>query len=94
MSHPAVRQADTGVTIDVWVVPNSSRVGVAGLHGDKIRIRVSAPPEAGKANRAVADVLGDALGMPVAIVRGMSSRHKVFKVTGLDPEQICRKLGI
>ncbi len=94
MSHPAVRQADTGATIDVWVVPNSSRVGVAGLHGDRVRIRVSAPPEEGKANKAVAEVLADALDAPVAIVRGMSSRHKVFKVTGLDPEQICRKLGI
>jgi uncharacterized protein (TIGR00251 family) len=92
-SHP-VRVSGSDVTIDVWVVPNSSRSGIAGLHGDKVKIRVSAPPEGGKANAHVADILESTLGVPVRLVRGMSGRHKVFKVTGLDPELICRKLGV
>lgn len=82
------------MTIDVWVVPNSSRSGIAGLHGDKVKIRVSAPPEQGKANADVADILESTLGAPVRLIRGMSGRHKVFKVTGLDPELIRRKLGV
>jgi hypothetical protein len=92
-THP-VRRSGSDVTVDVWVVPNSSRPGIAGLYGDKLRIRVSAPPEGGRANRELGEVLEAALGVPVRLIRGMSSRHKVFQVTGLDPEPICRKLGI
>lgn len=86
--------SDGEVTIDVWVVPNSSQRGIAGLHGDKVKIRVSAPPEGGKANAEVEDLLESAIGAPVLLIRGMRGRHKVFKVTGLDPELICRKLGV
>lgn len=89
-----MRQSGPAVTIDVWVVPNSSQSGITGLHGDKLRIRVSAPPEGGKANAEVAEILEHALGAPVLLVRGMSSRHKVFTVTGLDPGLVCRELGI
>lgn len=84
----------SGVKIEVWVVPGSSRPGLAGMHDGKLRIRVSSPPEGGRANREAADLLGEALGRPARLVRGISSRRKVFEVTGVDAATAFRKLGL
>ena len=89
-----MRSSGREATIDVWVVPNSSRRAIAGLHGDRLKIRVSAPPEGGRANAEAVELLESALGAPVRLIRGMNRREKVFEVTGLDPELICRKLGV
>ena len=62
------------------VVPRASRNGIAGWLGDELKIRVSAPPEKGEANKAVEDVLAKVLGIS-AIQRGnwyYCSRSKTF----------------
>ena len=46
VSHQTQRQ----VTIDVWVVPGASRSEFMGLHGDNVKLRVTAHPEGGRAN--------------------------------------------
>jgi uncharacterized protein (TIGR00251 family) len=74
-------------TLNVKVVPGSSRDRVAGRYGDGIKVQVSAPPEDGKANRAVARVLAEFFGVradQVAIVRGTSQPRKVVEVSGID----------
>lgn len=78
----------------VWVVPGSSRSGVAGIHGDKLKLRVASPPEGGRANREAKEMLESMLGVDVELVRGMSSRHKVFEIPTADPGLVRRKLGL
>ena len=51
--------------------------------GDVIQIRVTTPPEDGKANAAVQALLGKALGVAksrLTLVRGATSRDKVFRL--------------
>ena len=43
-----------GVAIYVWVVPGVHKPGISGLHGEKVRVRVGAPPEGGRAKVFVA----------------------------------------
>ncbi len=38
----------TRVCVRVKVVPGASRSEVVGVHGDRLRVRIAAPPEAGK----------------------------------------------
>jgi uncharacterized protein (TIGR00251 family) len=94
MGHPAVRPVDTGVAIEVWAVPGASRSEIAGVHGERLRVRVAAPPEGGKANRAIISLLSETLGKRVELARGMRGRAKTFKVSGLDTETAIRKLGL
>jgi uncharacterized protein (TIGR00251 family) len=94
MEHPAVRLLDDGVALDVWIVPGASRSEISGTHGDRLKVRVVSPPEGGRANREVESVLSEALGMGVELTRGMRSRAKTFKVAGLGPETVIRKLGL
>ncbi len=78
----------------VWVVPGASRTLVAGGHGDAVKIRVSAPPEDGRANRAVVDTLERLLGASCRIESGMSSRRKQVVVTDMTPGEVAAGLGL
>jgi len=42
-------------------VPGASRSGIAGVLGDRLKVRISAPPEAGKANDAICELIAQAL---------------------------------
>jgi hypothetical protein len=58
---------------------------VAGVLGQRLKVRVAAPAEAGKANRAVVRLLKDWLGVrDVEIVAGSSSAEKTVRVGGLS----------
>lgn len=85
-----------GVKLQVKVVAGSSRSCIAGWLGDTLRIRVSAPPERGKANAAVEALLSETLGLSVSevkIVSGTSSPRKVVRILGLSEAEIRRKLA-
>ena len=82
--------------IAVHVTPKSGRDEVAGWRGGELSLRVTAAPEGGKANAAVALVLADALGVPksaVRVVRGETSRHKQVEVDGVGEAEIRAAFG-
>ena len=82
-----------GVTVRVHVVPGASRAEVKGRHGDAIKVRVAAPPEAGRANQAVIDLIEATVGGRATIVNGRGSRSKVVLVSGGDVERLKRIVG-
>ena len=74
-------------TLHVKVVPGSSRNRVAGKHGVGLKVQVSAPPEKGKANQAVTELLAEFFDVPesrVTLISGHSRPRKVFRIDGLD----------
>ena len=78
------------------VSPGSRRTELAGRHGDGWKIRVSAPPEDGRANDAVLDLLAERVGLPrraLTIVSGHKARDKVVEMTGISLEEAERKLS-
>ena len=79
----------------VKVVPKSSQNGVVGWLGDTLKVCVTAPPERGKANVAVVEVLADAIGVArecVRIVAGLTSTRKVVQIDGCEAAEIHRQL--
>jgi uncharacterized protein (TIGR00251 family) len=76
--------------VDVWAVPGAARTEITGVHGNALRIRVSAPAEGGKANRALEEVLTTITGARVKLVRGTGSRRKRFLVESLEPSEVVR----
>ena len=81
-----------GVTLRVRVVPGASRTEIKGLHGDAIKVRVSAPPENGKANQALIGLVEDITGGRASIISGASSRSKVVLIRGVDAVGVQRSL--
>ena len=87
----------TGVFIRVRVQPRASLEGVEGIYGDRLRLRVTAPPLEGAANAACIALLAKALGVPrsqVQLHAGAKSRDKLLHITGLSTKQIATILGI
>lgn len=96
-SIPDYLEADArGTRIRVKAVPGASRDAVAGALGDRLKVRISAPPEGGKANEALVRVLAKALGVrarEVELVSGPTNPEKVFLVVGLAPREVAKRLG-
>lgn len=87
---------ETAFKLSIKVVPGSSRSGIVGWLGDTLKVRVTAPPERGKANLAVEALLREALGLSAGatrIVSGGSSPRKVVEVVGLSEREIRRRLS-
>jgi uncharacterized protein (TIGR00251 family) len=82
--------------LEVVVRPRARRSRVEGFRGDgKLVVAVAAPPEDGRANEAVAEVLGESLGVrarDVTIVRGQRSRAKLIEVQGIDEAELQRRI--
>jgi uncharacterized protein (TIGR00251 family) len=91
------REQDGAVTFVVRVVPRASRNQVAGVEGDALKVRLTAPPVEGKANEALVRFLAESLGVrrgDVTIVAGEHVRHKTIRVAGLTAAQTRERLGI
>ena len=81
----------------VRVQPGARRREVAGWLADgALKLRVTEPPEDGRANRAVEALLAEALGVPasrVRVTRGASSRSKVVEIEGLDEATVRARIA-
>jgi uncharacterized protein len=81
--------------ISVKVVPSSSRDLIVGWLGESLKIKVKAPPEKGKANAAVINLLAAKLSIDkglIEVVSGQSSPSKVLLIQGLDDAQMMALL--
>jgi uncharacterized protein YggU (UPF0235/DUF167 family) len=77
------------------VIPGSGKPGIVGRYGDGWKLRVTAPPERGKANEATLDILADTLGLAATnlrLVSGHGSRDKTVEVAGLTTAEAERRL--
>ncbi|MEE9277529.1 MAG: DUF167 domain-containing protein [Dehalococcoidia bacterium] len=87
---------EVSTRLRIRVTPGSKRDGIAGWEGGVLRLRVTAPPLEGKANKAVIALLSRALKLPsgdVQLLRGQRSREKTLVITGLSEAEVRARLG-
>lgn len=80
-----------GVLIAVKAVPGAKRDEVVGVLGDRLKVRVIAPPEGGKANKAIEKLLAKTLGVragEVSVVSGHASPEKMVRVAGVCAQTV------
>jgi uncharacterized protein (TIGR00251 family) len=85
------------VVLRVHVQPGAGRTAIQGTHGDALKVSVAAPPEAGRANDAVAKLLAETFavkGDAISIVGGQTSRSKRFEVKGLEEQDVRDRLEL
>lgn len=90
-----IEQHGEDVLIRVKAVPGSSRNEVSGVLGDRLKVRISAPPEGGKANRAVCELIASALGVrvrDVIVESGTTSPEKTLRARGVTLDHARRRL--
>jgi uncharacterized protein (TIGR00251 family) len=91
-----IEQDGEDVLIRVKAVPGASRDEIAGIVGNCLKVRVSAPPEGGRANKAICRVVATALGAKprqVTVERGHASPEKTLRVAGCDTAAVTKALG-
>lgn len=79
--------------LKIRVIPNASKSSCEGWLEGVLKVKVQEPPESGKANRAVCELLARELGIgrrEVVLIRGEKSRNKEVEIASLD-ESVVRK---
>jgi uncharacterized protein (TIGR00251 family) len=96
MADARVTAQGSGVRFAVRVQPRASKNEVVGVHGESIRIRVTAAPVDGSANEALIDFLSELFARParsIRIVGGARSRSKIVEVDGISVDDVHRLLA-
>ena len=83
--------------LPIKAVPGArgGRDEITGWLGDRLKLRVSAPPEGGKANKAICNLLAETLGLrprDVEIVTGHTSPEKTADIPSLTDDQLAARL--
>jgi uncharacterized protein len=90
-----LQQSGTDVLLAVAVQPRASRNAVAGLHGNALKLLLTAPPVEGAANDACLRFLADLLGVSrsrLSIVRGAKARRKRIRIANVAGEELRARL--
>ena len=88
---------EASVIFKVHLQPRASRDGIDGLLGDALKVKVTAPPVEGRANKAVKKLLAGRLGLSpsqVEIIAGERSREKLLRISGISRAEMEKALGI
>jgi uncharacterized protein (TIGR00251 family) len=98
MTNLAIQKIDNGVVFTVKIVPGGkSQTRICGLFGEMLKIKISAPPEKGKANQCLIDSLAEQLGVKrnaVNIISGSTNPVKRVQILGISPEMLLHKLKL
>ncbi len=73
------------IILKVYLQPKSSKNEVVGPYRDGIKIKVTAPPNEGKANEALVKFLAKEFKIPpssIEILKGHHGRKKIIRVGG------------
>jgi uncharacterized protein (TIGR00251 family) len=87
----AVAPHAEGATVAVRAQPGARKTAVLGEQAGALKVAVTAPPEDGRANAALVEVLKDWLGVKrsqVELVSGQTHRNKVVLIRGVTAEQL------
>jgi uncharacterized protein (TIGR00251 family) len=93
----AITPTADGVRLELLVQPRASRSEIAGLVGDRIKIRLAAPPVEGQANDALIRLLADLFDLArsqVIIRSGESGRRKSVVIRGITLDQALNLLDL
>ncbi len=93
LPQPWYRREGERLLLELYVQPGARRTGAAGMHGDRLKVRVAAPAREDRANEALIRFVAARLEVApgrVDIVRGRHSRRKTVAVTeaGNPPERL------
>lgn len=84
-----------GMVLTVRAKPGASKNEILGPYGDSLKISVQAPPEKGKANKAIEDLLKKKLSLKssqIELLTGQTSGKKQFLITEISREELEKRL--
>lgn len=74
-----LKKHEKGSILRLYIQPGASNSEISGVHGDRLKVKIKAPPREGEANEALIEFFSDLLKLPklkIHFIRGESSRQK------------------
>jgi uncharacterized protein (TIGR00251 family) len=84
-----------GCILAVRAQPGAKKNAVLGVRNDRLRVAVQAPPDKGRANDAIVEVLAEFFGVKrsqVELVAGPTNRDKKFRLNGVRAAEVAAKI--
>jgi uncharacterized protein len=84
-----------GVVLPIRAQPGAKQAGILGEQAGALKVAVNAPPEDGRANKALIELLRALLGLKrsqIELLSGPTARQKRFLVRGTSKEELARRL--
>jgi len=85
-----------GLILTLRAQPGARKAGVLGEQGGSLKVAVTAPPEDGRANQALVEILRELLELKrsqVELLSGATSREKKFLIRGLTKAELTARLA-
>lgn len=92
----AITDHAEGCVLAVRAQPGARRNTIIGEQGSALKVAVTAPPEGGRANKALVETLAKELGIKrshVQLLAGHTSREKKFLIRGLRAQELRVQLA-
>lgn len=89
MSTDAVKYEKEALVLRLYIQPKASRDQIVGLHGDELKVAITAPPVDGQANAHLQKFIAKQFRVvksQVVIEKGELGRHKQVRIS--QPQQI------
>ena len=87
--------AQPSCILEIKAVPNAARSEIVGWLGEVLKIKLHAPPVAGKANTELCAFLAKQLGLPkgsITIATGNTSRLKRVRIEGMTLDEVHTRI--
>jgi len=91
-----LKEIEDGIRLEVRVQPRSSKNQIIGEYEGALKIKLTAPPVEGEANKVLVKFLAGLLKVPsknVKLIKGETSRNKIVEIKGIDKETLLKKIG-
>ena len=89
----SVKHCKDGIQFAAIFQPRSSKNIICGLQGDSLKIRLTAPPVDGAANRMCVKLLAKILSISLSkITKGQKGRNKIFLIKGITESEFFKKI--
>ena len=92
----AITEHPEGCILPVRAQPGARKAGILGEQAGALKVAVTAPPEEGRANKALVEALREALGLKrsqVELLSGPTSREKRFLIRGLGKKELADRVA-
>ncbi len=89
--------SDSFVTLQVLAQPGKSKAGFVRSDPRGLVVALHSPPEGGRANAELIELLSRALKVPrsaIALIRGAASRAKTVRITTTDPDAVAARIRV
>jgi uncharacterized protein (TIGR00251 family) len=91
---PCFQSNASGTFLHLRIQPRASRDDIVGLHGDALKVRITAPPVDSAANEALIKFLAKQLNLPksrLQLTKGQTSRNKTIFLTNTQVDDLPKE---